>query len=83
VKSNKLSKNSHAILEALAEGRSCEEILAEDPTLACHDIFRAAAEMPDNQRDVKWPKATTEGRQKHATSGWQPARNEAITRAAD
>lgn len=43
---NKLGKKSKDILKALAKGHSCEEILAEDPTLTYHDIFHAASESP-------------------------------------
>ena len=53
MKSNRLSEKTHAILEALAEGRSCTQILVDDPTLTYRDIFRAAAEMPENQRRRK------------------------------
>jgi hypothetical protein len=34
------------ILQAIAAGRSCEQILAEDQTLCYHDIFHAIAEAP-------------------------------------
>jgi hypothetical protein len=36
----------NGILQAIAAGRSCEEILAEDRTLCYHDIFHAVAEAP-------------------------------------
>ena len=34
------------ILEAIAAGRSCEQILAADSSLTYHDIFHAVAEAP-------------------------------------
>jgi uncharacterized protein (DUF433 family) len=42
----KLSQKSRDILGAIAKGHSCEQILAEHPTLNYHDIFHAAAESP-------------------------------------
>lgn len=39
-------KRLRAIRKALAEGKSFEQILARNPTLNYHDIFRAAAEVP-------------------------------------
>ena len=39
-----LSQKSRAILEAVAEGHSHEQILAHNPDLTYKDIFRAAAE---------------------------------------
>jgi len=43
---NKLGEKSRGILKALAKGHSCEQILASDPRLTFHDIFRAATESP-------------------------------------
>ena len=83
MKSNRLNEKSHAILEALAGGHSCEQILADDPTLTYHDIFRAAAEMPENQRHLGLSRATAEGWPNHAQSGWLPEKNEAMTKARD
>jgi hypothetical protein len=83
VKPRRLSDTSQAILEALAKGRSCEQILAADHALTYHDIFRAAAEMPENQRNRRWPKATREGWQYQAKSGWPAPENEASTKARD
>jgi hypothetical protein len=42
------------ILEAIAAGRTCEQILAEDRTLCYHDIFHAVAEAPTSY----WDKAS-------------------------
>jgi hypothetical protein len=39
------SKKSR-ILQALAAGQSCEQLLAHDRTLYYHDIFHAIAEAP-------------------------------------
>ena len=83
MKSRWLSDKSQAILEALAKGRSCDQILAADATLTYHDIFRAAAEVPENQRNRKWPRARREGWQNQAQSGWRRANNEVLTRARD
>ena len=41
----------NGILEALASGRSCEQILAADRTLSYHDIFHAVAEAPTTYWD--------------------------------
>jgi hypothetical protein len=40
-----MSKRSRAILKAIAEGNSFEQILIKNSTLTCHDIFRAATEL--------------------------------------
>ena len=83
MKSRSLCDKSQAILEALAKGRSCEQILAADHTLTYHDIFRAAAELPENQRNRQWPRATREGWQHQAKSGWPGAKNAASMKARD
>ena len=62
----KLSKKSRSILAALAEGRPCEQILAEDRTVTYHDIFHAAAEAPTRH----WKKksaAKPSGQERHST----------------
>jgi hypothetical protein len=43
---NELRAKLNAILEAIAAGRTCEQILAADRTLSYHDIFHAVAEAP-------------------------------------
>ena len=43
---NKLGRTSRGILKAMAAGRSCEQILADDPKLTYHDIFHAASSPP-------------------------------------
>ncbi len=39
-------KKTRAILDAIAEGNTFEQILGRYPKVGCHDIFRAAAEAP-------------------------------------
>lgn len=46
MKANGSSKKSRAILKAIAEGHSFDQILADNSTVNYHDIFRAAAEAP-------------------------------------
>ncbi len=41
-----LQKKLNGILEQIAAGRTCEEILAADHTLSYRDIFHAVAEAP-------------------------------------
>jgi uncharacterized protein (DUF433 family) len=43
---NEVSEKSRLVLKALAKGRSYEEILAANPTLTAHDVFRAMSESP-------------------------------------
>jgi hypothetical protein len=43
---NEPSKKSHGIIEAIAAGNSCEQILAANHTLTYHDIFHAVTEIP-------------------------------------
>ena len=83
MKSNKLSDKSNEIVAALAKGRSCEQILASDPTLTYHDIFRAAAEMPENRRILKLSSARAEKWRHLAKSGRRPAKIAAMPRARD
>jgi DNA-binding NarL/FixJ family response regulator len=45
-----LTDKSRAILEAIAEGHTYEQILAQDAAWTYHDIFRAAAEALDAAR---------------------------------
>jgi hypothetical protein len=54
------------ILQAIAAGRTCEEILAEDQTLCYHDIFHAIAEAPTSY----WQKAGSgrSGKEEHPTT---------------
>jgi hypothetical protein len=42
----KIDKKSRAVLKALAKGRSCGQILANDRTLTSHDVFHALSEAP-------------------------------------
>jgi hypothetical protein len=41
-----LRQKLDGILQAIAAGRTCEQILAADRTLCYHDIFHALAEAP-------------------------------------
>jgi hypothetical protein len=50
----------NGILEAIAAGRSCEQILWADRTLTYHDIFHAVAEAPTSHWDK--PLAVTKGK---------------------
>jgi hypothetical protein len=43
---NKVTEKSRAVLRALAKGRSYEKVLASDPKLTAHDVFRALSESP-------------------------------------
>ncbi len=54
MESEQLEPKLKAILEAIAAGRTCEEILAADHTLSYRDIFHAVAEAPTSF----WDKAT-------------------------
>ena len=83
MESNKLNKKSRAIIAGLAKGRSCEQILAADPTLTYHDIFRAAAEMSENQRHLKLSFASAEKWRLLAESGGRPAKIGSIPKARD
>jgi len=47
-----LRERLNGILEAIAAGRSCEQILASDRTLTYHDIFHAVAEAPTSFWDA-------------------------------
>jgi hypothetical protein len=48
-----ISQKSRAVLKALAKGRSYQQILAADPTLTAHDVFRALSESPTRFWDKK------------------------------
>ena len=47
----------NGILQAIADGHSCEQILAEDRTLSYRDIFHAVAEAPTSYWDRALPHA--------------------------
>jgi DNA-directed RNA polymerase specialized sigma24 family protein len=63
----KLNKKSRAILEAIAEGHSYEQILLHKPELSYNDIFRAAAETLEclDQPEQGKSYSIEEIRQKH------------------
>ena len=46
MKAKKPNQKSRAILKSIAEGHSFEQILAQNPSLNYHDIFRAVTEAP-------------------------------------
>ena len=50
---NRSSKKTRAILKAIAEGNSFEQILGRYSTLNYHDIFRAAAQAPTRNAQHK------------------------------
>jgi hypothetical protein len=45
MKAERTCKKTRAILDAIIEGKTFEQILGRYPKLGCHDIFRAAAEV--------------------------------------
>jgi RecB family exonuclease len=55
------SKKTRAILKAIAEGNSIEQILGRYSTLNYHDIFRAAAQAPVSHRRHEWARVTKAG----------------------
>jgi len=56
METNDLRAKLNGILDAIASGRSCEQILARDRTLSYRDIFHAVAEAPT----TFWDKAPAE-----------------------
>jgi hypothetical protein len=44
MRASKTNKTARALLKALAEGRSYEQILAGDQTLTSHDLFHTLSE---------------------------------------
>jgi hypothetical protein len=64
----------NGILEAIAAGRSCEQILAADQSLSYRDIFHAVAEAPTSY----WVKTSTgntgKGSPRPANSSRTPVR---------
>ncbi|HOX56405.1 MAG TPA: hypothetical protein P5205_07025 [Candidatus Paceibacterota bacterium] len=55
METKELRAKLNSILDAIAAGRTCEQILAADQTLSYHDIFHAVAEAPTSY----WEKAST------------------------
>jgi uncharacterized protein (DUF433 family) len=53
----RITHKSRAILKGIADGRSCEQILADDRTLTYHDIFHAVTEAPTRLWKKKKPPA--------------------------
>ena len=55
------SKKTRAILKAIADGNSFEQILGRHWTLNYHDIFRAAAQAPTSHWQHKRARVITTG----------------------
>jgi hypothetical protein len=64
----------NGILEAIAAGHSCEQILAADRTLSYHDIFHAVAEAPTSFWNRTSARNPRNGSPRHATAVRTPAR---------
>ena len=71
---NKANQKAQAILKAIAAGRSCEQILANDKTLTYHDIFHSVADAQTNH----WRKLSA-GR---ISKGWLRTVPPAVRQAA-
>ena len=54
MEARELRAKLNGILEAIAAGKTCEQILEEDHALTYNDIFHAVAEAPTSY----WDKAT-------------------------
>ena len=54
-----LSEKSRAILQAIAEGHTYEQILVQDLAWTYHDIFQAAAEALEAPQATMKSRATT------------------------
>ena len=61
MKAEKSSKMTRAILKAIAEGNSFEQILGRYSALNYHDIFRAVAQAPTDHWQHKPARVTTAG----------------------
>ena len=64
----------NGILESIAGGHSCEQILAADRTLSYHDIFHAVAEAPTTYWDKTPAERTGSGSECRTSSARAPAR---------
>jgi RecB family exonuclease len=69
MKTKRSSKKTRAILKAIAEGNSFEQILGRYSTLNYHDIFRAAALAPASHWQHKLMSVTATGGLDHAWAG--------------
>ena len=61
MKTKRSSKKTRAILKAIAEGNSFEQILGRYSTLNYHDIFRAAAQAPASHWQHKGAQSHNDG----------------------
>jgi hypothetical protein len=76
METNEIRARLNGILEAIASGRSCEQILAADHTLSYHDIFHAVAEAPTTY----WDRAPGDLTRKLSSRGFKSARTPARQR---
>jgi hypothetical protein len=65
---NKIRPKLDGILEAIAAGRTCEQILSSDRTLSYRDIFHAIAEAPTGY----WRKASVTHPGSHSPHTFEP-----------
>jgi hypothetical protein len=77
MESNEETKKLNGILEAITEGRSCEQILAADRSLCYHDIFHALAEAPTTFWDKAPDQRPQKGSSRPANSQRTPAKQRA------
>jgi hypothetical protein len=69
-----LRERLNGILEAIAAGRSCEQILAADHSLTYRDIFHAVAEAPTSYWDKPSTGGTGKGSPQPANATRTPSR---------
>ena len=74
---NELKAKLSGILEAIAAGRSCEQILASDHTLSYRHIFHAVAEAPTTYWDKAPAERTANGAPREYSSRRTPAKQRA------
>ena len=65
------------ILQAIADGRSCEQILASDRTLSYRHIFHAVAEAPTTFWDNTRAKGKSNGALRESSARRTPAKQRA------
>ena len=74
METNDLRAKLNGILDAIASGRSCEQILAGDRTLSYRDIFHAVAEAPTTFWDKAPAERTGDGARCRTSSARTPAK---------
>jgi hypothetical protein len=77
MESKEVAAKLSGILEAIAAGRSCEQILADDRSLTYHDIFHAVAEAPT----CFWEKAGSRKKKSFSARAGRPSRSSLRHRA--